>query len=439
MKNRKIKRLSIVGFVFLIVMANNCSKPKPRDANSITLTFWHSFVATTLPILDAMIADFEKENPGVKIQAQYVPTGDALIQKIITAIQSRTAPDIAWIHSDFLDNLVNSRAIFSINELAGDDSLFYNQCLPDIFPQLLPPITFRDTLFALPMEATTLALLYNRDWFRQIGLNPDHPPATWAELDSFTMQLCSDSNSDGQPERYGFYVPVFPASGPLNIWMTMQWAPFVWQAGGEIFSNNQPTFASEAGVAALAFWSKLYHQQKFERFSMAHDMGFISQTVAMIMDGPWNLPRYRDYVKFDWGVAPLPAGSAGRASYLAGESLVVFKQCVNPEAAWRFINWFLKPEVQRTFAEKSGYLPVRRSVLNDSDYVNFLEQFPQQKSFNEQIRYARGRSLPDKFRVEVNQCIAEALESSIIGRIAPEKSLKVADEKIRRLLSSETE
>jgi multiple sugar transport system substrate-binding protein len=124
---------------------------------------------------------------------------------------------------------------------------------------------------------------------------------------------------------------------------------------------------------------------------------------------------------------------------LAGESLVVFKQCIYPKEAWRFINWFLKPEVQRTFAEKSGYLPVRRSVLNDSDYVNFLEQFPQQKSFNEQIRYARGRSLPDKFRVEVNQCIAEALESSIVGGMPPEKSLQVASEKIKRLLSSEIE
>lgn len=240
------------------------------------LVFWHSFVASTVPILDEVIAEFEKQHPDIHIQPQYVPTGDALIQKLITAIQSRTTPDISWIHADYLDRLVDAHAIVPLNGFFQEDSLFTEVVLPDIYPQLLKPVIFRDTIFALPMEATTLALLYNRDLFRQVGLNPAHPPCNWAELDSFAIRLCKDINGDGKYDRFGFYVPVFPAAGPLNIWMTMQWIPFVWQAGGVIFSDNKPMFASDAGFAALAFWQKLYHQQHFQRFSMAHDLGFIS-------------------------------------------------------------------------------------------------------------------------------------------------------------------
>jgi len=435
--SQKMKKSLVFVLIIYMVLGANCSKSKPDSSNSTELTFWHSFVATTLPILDDLIADFENENPGIKIRAQYVPTGDALMQKLITALQSNTAPDIAWVHADFLDRLVNARKIFPLDELVNDDTSFYDWGLPDIFPQLLQAATFRDTLYAIPMEATTLALLYNRDLFRKVGLNPDHPPCNWAELDSFAMRLCNDVNGDGKYDRFGFYVPVFPAAGPLNIWMTMQWTPFVWQAGGDIFRNNQPMIDSDAGVAALSFWRKLYHQQQFERFSMAHDLGFISQAVAMIIDGPWNLPRYREHIKFDWSVAPLPAGAAGRATYLSGEYLVIFRKCKDASAAWQFLIWFVRPEVQRSFAEKSGYLPVRKSVMQDPEYITFLKQYPQQQSFNEQLQYARGRNLPDRFRIEVNQYIAEALESSIRGGLVPEKSLQLAGEKVKRLLTSE--
>jgi len=437
-RNKIIRKMHPAILIMIVLMLIcGCARGKKGKSQLTTLTFWHSFTASTLPILEQMIGDFEVGHPDIHINAQYVPTGDALAQKLITAIQSNTTPDIAWVHADFLDKLVNARAIYALDELAGNDTLFQNQYLPDIFPQLLQTVTIRDTLYALPMEATTLALLYNRDLFQDVGLNPDHPPATWVELDSFTLRLCRDLNRDDIIDRFGFYVPVFPASGPLNIWMIMQWAPFVWQAGGEIFDRDKPMFNTAAGTAALSLWRKLYQQQQFERFSMAHDMGFMSQTVAMIMDGPWNLPRYREQIKFDWGVAPLPGGHVGRATYLAGEYLVVFRKCANPSVAWQFLCWFIMPEVQRDFAEKSGYLPVCRSVLNDPDYIEFLKHYPQQQSFNEQLQYARGRTLPDKYRVEVNQCLAKAIESTVRGGVPPDKSLKIAEDEIRKLLMSE--
>jgi len=86
------------------------------------------------------------------------------------------------------------------------------------------------------------------------------------------------------------------------------------------------------------------------------------------MDGPWNLPSYRKLKNVAWVVAPLPAGPVKRATYLAGEHLAILKQSRHPEAAWKFVKWILKPEIQAMFSIKSGYLPIRKSVLNLNEY-----------------------------------------------------------------------
>ncbi|MEO8399311.1 MAG: extracellular solute-binding protein, partial [Ignavibacteriaceae bacterium] len=82
------------GFYLLNI---NCSDKK--DDGRTNIIFWHSFVSSTIPAVNKLITRFEKEHPNIKITAQYIPTGDALVQKLITSIQSNTAPDISWIHA----------------------------------------------------------------------------------------------------------------------------------------------------------------------------------------------------------------------------------------------------------------------------------------------------------------------------------------------------
>ncbi len=411
-----------------------CSKS--QDQNKITVTFWHSFVASTFPALEELLTKFESENPDIHIKAQYIPTGDALVQKLITAIQSQTAPDISWIHSDFIQKLVEARAIYPMEEFINGSDGLTDETLNDIFPPLLQAAKWRDTLYAIPMEATSLALLFNRDLFRQAGLDPNHPPENWNELYEYALKLTVDKDDDGKIDQYGFYVPVFPASGALSIWMVLQWSPFLWQAGGKFINSEQTEvqFNGEAGVQALTFWKKLYDAMDFRTFSLAHDLAFFSQHLAMVMDGPWNLPRYRKLKNVDWAIAPLPAGPAKRATYLAGENLAIFKQSRYPHQAWKFVKWILNPEVQEMFSIKSGYLPVRKSVLKLESYQNYLDMDSRLKAFVDQMQYGQGREPINYFRVEINQTIAKAVEKSLAGGMDPKAALEEAAIKSNELL-----
>ena len=425
-------------FVVIAVLLPGCGKRDEQVEGKVTITFWHSFVSSTIPSLKELISEFEKEHPQIRIKAQYVPTGDGLIQKLVTAVQSNTAPDVSWVHSDFLDKLVEADAIFPMREFIDGENGMTPEEITDIFPALLESGKWRGKLYAMPMEATSLALLYNKEHFRKAGLDPEHPPNNWKELKEYATKLTVDVNGDGKTDRYGFYVPVFPASGELNIWMLLQWTPFLWQAGGEEMNDERTKILinGEAGVQALTFWKELYDAMEFSTFALAHDLGFASQKLAMVMDGPWNLPRYREMKEIDWAVAPLPAGPAGRATYIAGEQLAIFRQSDFPHEAWTFVKWILEPRIQAMFSMSSGYLPVRQSVLKLKEYRAFLERDLALKVFVEQMAFGRARRTPDYHRVEINRAIAEAIEKTMLGREAPQAALDEAVVKSNALLKS---
>ncbi|HOZ22299.1 MAG TPA: ABC transporter substrate-binding protein [bacterium] len=428
-------RIMLTAAILALTLLVSCTDRK-KNQGRVTLTFWHSFVSSTLPALEDLISRFESEYPAIHIQAQYVPTGDALSQKLITAIQSRTAPDISWIHSDFIQQLVEADAIHPVwTFIEGPEGMTPAE-LEDIFPALLRAGEWRGTLYALPMEATSLALLYNRDLFRQAGLDPDHPPANWNELYEYALKMTVDGDNDGKTDQYGFYVPVFSASGPLSIWMVLQWTPFLWQAGGEFINRDQTRilFNSEAGVQALTLWKQLYDAMDFRTFSMAHDLAFFSRHLAMVMDGPWNLPRYRQLSGVDWAVAPLPTGPVKQATYLAGEELAIFKQSKHAQEAWIFVKWILQPEQQAFFSIRSGYLPVRRSVLELDSYRDHLAVDAPLRVFVEQMKHGQARETIDYNRIAINQTIAEAVEKCLAGGMEPKQALDEAAAKANRLL-----
>ena len=430
-----IKSYFLILIITVIIALTGCSKQE--ESKKTKVIFWHSFVATTIPALNELIDKFEEEYPEIDIEAQYVPTGDALVQKLVTAIQSNTAPDVSWIHADFLDKLIESDAIYPMEHFIKGKYGLTNEELNDFFPQLLGAFSYKKILYALPMDATVLALVYNKDHFIAAGIDPDSPPKTWNDLKEYSKKLTLDKDSDGKNDQYGFYVPAYPGSGPLSIWEVLQWSPFLWQAGGEIIDSVQQNvlFNSDAGIQALTLWKEIYDQLNFSNYSFTHDMGLASGSISMIMDGPWDLPTFRKMKNIDWAVASLPEGPKGKATYIAGESLAIFKQSKNPDAAWIFVKWVTEPEVQEMFSISSGYLPVRKSVLEKESYIAFLETDQAMKNFVDQIKIARQRPTIDKYYVNINQFIADAIEKTLIGNKSPKDALDEAAAKSNELLN----
>ena len=432
------RRIIVVLFLVTLGLVSLRCGSSPVDDGRVTITFWHSFVQSTAPALEELIARFETEHPGIRVDAQYIPTGDALVQKLVTSVQSGTAPDISWIHSNYLEDLVAADAVYEMKHFTeGPDGLDSSD-LADIHPALIQYGSWRGTLYSMPMEATNLGLVYNRDHFRDAGLDPDAPPSDWNQLLEFAKTLTKDTNGDGKIDRVGFMPAVVPADGPQGPYMMWQWTPFLWQAGGYLYSLDQKSvlFDGDPGIAALQFWKDLYDAQHLRDFSYDWITAFASGQTSMMLDGPWNLPRYPEMLKgIDWAIGMLPAGPEKRATVVAGEYLAIFKQSQHPDSAWAFVKWMVDPEIQAFWSMKSGYLPIRSAVHDIDWYEQFLGEHPGQKAFVDQMAFAQAQRSLDFHALEIERQLTIAIERATVGGLDPATVLHKAAERSNAMLS----
>jgi multiple sugar transport system substrate-binding protein len=434
-----LKKILLFSITAILIISAGCGNEKKQSDGTVTIKFWHSFISSSVPALKELIAKFEGQHPGIKIDAQYIPSGDALIQKLVTAVQSKTAPDISWLHSDYIEALVEADAIYKMEHFINGTDGISQEDLNDIYPALLQFSSWKGTLYSLPMEATNLGLMYNKDLFKKAGLDPNHPPKDWQELLDFSKKLTIDKNKDGTNEQVGFFVPIFPAAGPLGSWMVWQFMPFLWQAGGDFVNIEQTSalYNSDEGIKALELWQQLYSGQNLKTFTNLFENAFVSGNLAMAMDGPWNLPRYKDLLKnIDWAFAPLPAGPFKSATVVGGEYLAIFKQSDYPNEAWKFIKWMIQPEIQAFWSIKSGYLPIRHAVLNVPEFQKYLDENPNFKVFVEQMEVGQAQRPIDYGGLEISRHLAEAIENATTGNADVKKSLEASAEKSNMLLKS---
>lgn len=435
----KFSSLCIVA-ALLLLPAAGCGSDSGGSASSdaATITFWHSFTQSTRPALDKLIDRFHEEHPEIRVDAQYIPTGDALAQKLVTAVQSGSAPDISWIHSHYLEDLVKADAVYEMAHFIDGANGLTDEELADIYPALIEYASWQGTMYSLPMEATNLGIIYNKTLFEEAGLNPERPPETWGELREYSRRLSRDENGDGRYEQIGFFVPAVPSSGPQGAYMMWQWTPFLWQAGGNLVNEEQTEILwdEDAGVEALALWESIYETQNQRTFTSEDPLTVMaSQQIAMMLDGPWNLPRYPElFSRFDWGVAMLPEGPEKRATVVAGEYLAIFKQSEEPDAAWDFVKWIIQPEIQAYWSMESGYLPIRQSVVDVPEFQSFLEDNPPQRAFVEQMEFAQAQRPIDFHTMEIQRLLAKAIERATVGGQSPEVALRESAQEANALL-----
>ena len=436
-----VKRLPLhfIIFALLVVPLVSCgSDGSDANPNAVRITFWHSFTQSTRPALDRLIDRFHEEHPDIRVQAQYIPTGDALAQKLVTAVQSGSPPDISWIHSHYLEDLVRADAVYEMAHFINGENGLTEEEMADIYPALIDYASWQGTIYSLPMEATNLGIIYNKTLFEEAGLDPERPPRTWEELSEFSRRLSKDENGDGRYEQIGFFVPAVPASGPQGAYMMWQWTPFLWQAGGNLVNEEQTEILwnRQPGIDALSLWKSIYETQNQHTFTSGDPLTVMaSQQIAMMLDGPWNLPRYPQlFSRFDWGVAMLPEGPDKRATVVAGEYLAIFKQSRHADAAWEFVRWIIEPEIQAFWSMESGYLPVRQSVVDVAEFQEFLQENEAQRVFVEQMQYAQAQRPIDFQTMEIQRLLSEAIERATVGGEEAEVVLNQTAQRANALL-----
>src|SRR6202167_1605981 len=151
-------------------------------ASDIELSFYYPVaVGGPIPkIIDGYVADFEKENPGIKIDAIYAGTYQDTLVKALTALKSGEPPDIAVLLSTDMFTLIDEDAIAPFDDLlkTSADKLWAQS----FYPAFMANSETGGKTWGIPFQRSTIVMFWNKDAFKAAGLNPDKAPETWDEM-----------------------------------------------------------------------------------------------------------------------------------------------------------------------------------------------------------------------------------------------------------------
>jgi multiple sugar transport system substrate-binding protein len=150
-------------------------------------------------------------------------------------------------------------------------------------------VTYEGKYFGIPTNNETMAFIWNKSLFAEAGLDPENPPATWADVVAYSKQIKDTTGAFG----YGMVAKVNAGNTPFRF-MPMVWA---YGSGGLDEAESAPTMKvtqinNEGGVAALQNYYDMYVRDKSVPTSALtaiqsdnQDL-FISGQLAMMISHP---------------------------------------------------------------------------------------------------------------------------------------------------------
>jgi ABC-type glycerol-3-phosphate transport system substrate-binding protein len=383
----------------------------------ITLEVWLDLDFTKNDSLFEEIAkDFEKAYPQVEVDIQSF-VRESIPQKITRALQVGTPPDVVQGH-------VYAMAGRGLAEPLNQRWQEWEQLDPHARSQFLPSaleaVTWRDTLYGIPLDIYTLVLLYNRNHFDAAGLPY---PTDDNDLAAFSKAVVALTKPD--EKRYALGLTSDP------------WYVYAWMAdaGGDLLTGTPETgfkltLDSKNNIDALRFLTKMvedgYGQRPTTRPRDYEDprKRFLEGQVSMFIGGPWDIHIVQSTdPDFPLGVARLPKTLAAdsAASVLGSSGLFIPRGSRHQEVAFEFMKWVTSDRYAIPMARRLGRYPAK-TWLQTSPY--FAENLLLSPFFN-QLDAARPYRL-DLFP-DAEQAFADAIKKSFYD-VDPAAALRAAQQ-----------
>lgn len=420
-KNKLI--LSLLLFVlFLAACGNETADTTGEDtgtdvasetAEEVEIDFWHMYTAGTMAeeVIPEIIAEFEADHPHVTVNDLGTNFFDYWT-KLNTAIAGDVAPDLAMNDSTTVPARAANDILVPLNSFIEEDdfdtSVFY--------PVLMDAMEYEGNYYGLANDTDVRVLYYNKEHFREAGLDPDSPPTSWEELTEYTEAL-TILDDNGRIEQMGF---------TPDMWMSnIQVHTLAWTNGGDFWDEEgNPTFMQEENLEAVHFiksFQDFYGEDAMSAFRSeagVMDHGpFVEGRLSMVMDVN-NLTRTinRENPDLDYGIVTLPYKEEP-VTYSAGFNYEIIDNGddAKARAAWDLLKYITSEEVQKRIVDVEGSLSSNRlaaeadefmedenwaAVVEQMEHARFIEFIPEYPSWNGTLVTVQEAVLSDGVPVE---------------------------------------
>jgi multiple sugar transport system substrate-binding protein len=340
-------------------------------------------------------------------------------QKLLTAIVGGQPPDVvffdrfqiaSWADQEVLTDLTNH-----VKDSGMNTDLFYKAAWNEV--------VYEERIYGIPVTTDARVLFYNKDHFSEAGLDPNHPPATIAELEEFAAKLML---KEGQRYKRLGFVP-WLGQGSFYTWG--------WAFGGDFYdSRTKQVTANEPKLVAAMKWlqdySEQYADQKINALTGSEAVDpFLTGQVSMEIGNNLLVANLKaNNPALHYGIAPIPTPDGKEATtWSGGYSVVIPKGAEHPDEAWELIQYFAGDEAQERIGK--AYLsaipevnerifkndPMNMEIMSLLDNAHWRPVIPQGQLLWNELAHAvdlaiNGKDTPERLLNEVTARVNAALD-----------------------------
>jgi len=423
--NRPINRRNFLGYAVAVAAgaalwtpaSSALALPRTRRRPATTtgeISFWSNHPGGSLDVEKELISRFEAEHPGITVNlvdggANY----EEVAQKFNAALAGGDLPDVVVLSDVWWFNFALLGAITPLDDLFGDAGVD----TADFVDALLADYLFDGQHFALPYARSTPLFYYDQELWSQVGLE-DRGPATWEEWDEWAPEIQAAAGDGNFAHGWG--------NGQSYLGWTFQGPN--WTKGGSYSEEWALNFDSDETVAAAQWLSDMINVHGVA--AVANDLanefstGFYGSVIASTGD----LKGITDNATFEFNTAPLPLGPNGEIGCCTGGAGLAVPAGIDDERklnALRFIDFVTNAANTSYFTQNTGYMPVRKSAVEDPAEAEFLDANPRARTAIDQLANTRSQDYARVFVPGADQIIGAGLES--IGLAGADVAATMAD------------
>ncbi len=367
--------------VLIVLILSSLVVSSSVYAQKATVTILWRDDPDEVPVLDTLIANFNKTHPKIEVKAIVVPY-DEYDPKLFSMWAAGTPPDIFWCaaESGYVDHAIRDMN-FTLNTFIERDKKSIN--LNDFYSAAIEGATFRGDIKGLPFAQAYTAVFYNATLFDNAGIK--YPATnwidkswTWDKMVEIAKKLTKDINGDGRIDQYG-------------LLDTRDLFEIAWAWGGDMFDADvykgyppkklalDKTKNYNALLKALQERADLLYKHKVSptpaTLQVIEQMGSPLKTgkVGMVISGDWAIwgamPK-----NYKWGIAAVPYSVPNiKKVCLYTDPLEIARTSKYINEAWEFVKYLASPSAQKFLIEKTSRISSRRSLRKD--YIEKISSF----------------------------------------------------------------
>ena len=375
-------------------------------------------------VVYSIVADFEAENPDIKVNAIYSGNYDDTRVRALSALNSGDPAQLAVMFSIDAYDLIEQDLILPFDDVvSGAEGANW---LKSFYPALMANGNIEGKTWGIPFQRSTIVAYYNKDMFRAAGLDPESPPTSWDELISMGKALTKDG-------AYGIMIP----STGYPYWMFQALAI---QNGKEVMSNDGLTtyFDDPTVVETLEFWKSLSSEHGVMPGGTVEwgtlRQAFLEGQTAMMWHSTGNLTAVKKNASFDFGVAELPA-NVRKGSPTGGGNFYIFKDTSAEEqaAALKLIQFMTSAEQAAAWSIATGYMGVSPAAYKTDALKSYTVSFPPALVARNQLEHAVAEFSTFE-TARVREGLNNAIQSALTGSKSAADALGEAQAAAERLL-----